>query len=478
MHSSDFVTLTIFNSLTKDLDITSYYVQIILVAYCIYTYLPERYSLIIKEYLINIFKEEKSIVRISSDPTKRRQNEKFKAINKYITANCILNETKAIESRSWDEYDREVTDSFYRVDQTKYFKITDDIYGRSYEDIVDEKQDYEEKSARKTFNILEIYSTKLNTKEIQEWIDDKEHAYKANTLQIFRHNHFIFKIRAADKGVTCCKYPFKSNITIDNTWSSFQDDLISSITFFLLNKKWYDDNGIPWRFGLLFFGFPGGGKTRAIKLISNYIKELSMKHENVKKRHIVSVELSENFSMEEFEDICHGKIDGYQIPPEELIIVLEDVDTAGDVVKNREIKDNEDSEKKIVKEKAKDDDGFVTIIQSAPKQDKGKLLGQILNVLDGLVEDEGRMIIMTTNFIDRLDKALIRPGRIDKIIEMRKYTRNDIYQHSRKFWKEQFNYSESQILDSAVDKYSAAEITRLFRDANGRFENIKDKLIH
>ena len=40
----------------------------------------------------------------------------------------------------------------------------------------------------------------------------------------------------------------------------------------------------------------------------------------------------------------------------------------------------------------------------------------LLNVLDGIVDTPGRIVIMTTNLPEALDAALIRPGRIDKKI--------------------------------------------------------------
>merc|ERR1719162_1365321 len=49
--------------------------------------------------------------------------------------------------------------------------------------------------------------------------------------------------------------------------------------------------------------------------------------------------------------------------------------------------------------------------------DKLNLSG-LLNVLDGVVDSPGRIIIMTTNFPDKLDPALIRPGRINKRIHL------------------------------------------------------------
>lgn len=38
----------------------------------------------------------------------------------------------------------------------------------------------------------------------------------------------------------------------------------------------------------------------------------------------------------------------------------------------------------------------------------------LLNMLDGVVDTPGRIVVMTTNYKDELDPALIRPGRIDK----------------------------------------------------------------
>ena len=45
-------------------------------------------------------------------------------------------------------------------------------------------------------------------------------------------------------------------------------------------------------------------------------------------------------------------------------------------------------------------------------------LSGLLNVLDGIVDTPDRILVMTTNFPDSLDAALIRPGRIDKLIYM------------------------------------------------------------
>jgi len=64
-------------------------------------------------------------------------------------------------------------------------------------------------------------------------------------------------------------------------------------------------------------------------------------------------------------------------------------------------------------------------------------LSGLLNVLDGVASHEGRVLIMTTNHVERLDGALLRPGRIDVRIRFELATRAQaehvfvqIYSHS------------------------------------------------
>ena len=46
-------------------------------------------------------------------------------------------------------------------------------------------------------------------------------------------------------------------------------------------------------------------------------------------------------------------------------------------------------------------------------------LSFILNIIDGLNENYGRILIITSNYYDKIDKALVRPGRIDIRVDMK-----------------------------------------------------------
>jgi hypothetical protein len=129
--------------------------------------------------------------------------------------------------------------------------------------------------------------------------------------------------------------------------------------------------------------------------------------------------------------------------------VIEDIDAMGDLVLKREWK-------KPVSKKVEFDE-LGNVIQ----EDEPIDLSFILNLLDGTLESEGRILAISTNFPERIDKALIRPGRIDMIIEFKKC--------SSTIMKEMIESFYETVLDDVVGDYrwTPAEINQvLFRNFN------------
>lgn len=112
----------------------------------------------------------------------------------------------------------------------------------------------------------------------------------------------------------------------------------------------------------------------------------------------------------------------------QVIFVLEDVDAgAREIVMDRGMLAEIEEERAASSKNDKVEEGAevspkvrrlgATGLGYSTGMDKLNLSG-LLNVLDGVVETPGRMVIMTTNHPEILDPALIRPGRIDKILEL------------------------------------------------------------
>ena len=63
-------------------------------------------------------------------------------------------------------------------------------------------------------------------------------------------------------------------------------------------------------------------------------------------------------------------------------------------------------------------------------------LSQILNVIDGIMERDGQIFIMSANQPEKLDNALLRPGRIDNLIHFKEFTTDLLIQFIRRFFEE------------------------------------------
>lgn len=155
--------------------------------------------------------------------------------------------------------------------------------------------------------------------------------------------------------------------------SGVKETLQADIDGFLSAQKWYTDRGIPYRRGYLFYGPPGTGKT-------SFISALAAHHGY----NICMLTLSDR-------TIDDARLNHLMnnAPPNSFLL-LEDIDNA---FVNREALGNE---------QLRAYEGLNRVTMSG-----------LLNAVDGVASSEERILFMTTNYVDRLDSALIRPGRVD-----------------------------------------------------------------
>lgn len=248
------------------------------------------------------------------------------------------------------------------------------------------------------------------------------------------------------------KTKFTTNRTFDNVFFEERDQVKQRTKFFLEQRSWYDKKGIPYTLGFMFHGPPGCGKTSSVKAVANEGR-----------RHIINIQLSEIKTKSQlqhlfFNDEIHiyngTNSEKYIIPVSERLYVIEDIDAMGDTVLRREWKKPEPVQPK------REEDAW---LERQKESDKETIdLSFILNLLDGTLESNGRMLIITTNFPERIDRALIRPGRIDMIIHFKPCNRAILQEMMNAFYDKEIPLPDDDTLEY---KWSPAEVNQiLFRN--------------
>ncbi|KAL8365912.1 hypothetical protein RB595_004610 [Gaeumannomyces hyphopodioides] len=171
----------------------------------------------------------------------------------------------------------------------------------------------------------------------------------------------------APLGVARRKRPLAS-VVFDK---GLKESIVADVNDFLGRQQWYVDRGIPYRRTYLLHGPPGSGKSSFIHALAGEL-DYNLAIVNLVERGLTDDKLAAMLMT---------------LPPRSILL-LEDIDAA---FGNRQ-------------EKSSDGYSGATVTYSG-----------LLNVLDGLAAGEDRIAFLTTNYIERLDPALIRPGRVDVI---------------------------------------------------------------
>ncbi|CAN7101962.1 unnamed protein product [Brassica rapa subsp. narinosa] len=170
-----------------------------------------------------------------------------------------------------------------------------------------------------------------------------------------------------------------------------KEEIKNDLVKFSKSKDYYKKIGKAWKRGYLLFGPPGTGKSTMIAAMANFLEydvydlELTTVMDNTQLRSLLIETSSKS------------------------IIVIEDIDCSLNLTGQRK------------KKKEEEEDGDEKMMKSEGEKKESKVtLSGLLNFIDGLWSACGgeRIIVFTTNFVDKLDPALIRKGRMDKHIEM------------------------------------------------------------
>lgn len=286
-------------------------------------------------------------------------------------------------------------------------------------------------------SFIKMCEEKFET-SINEQLSKQKYIFKYNSKKSVgrdqeRHYDDGECVSSRHVGIKCDEYPLVTNKhLIRNCFFTQRDALIKRIDFFINNEQWYNDRGIPYQLTLVFEGPAGCGKTSTVKGIATYTN-----------RHIVDVDLNGIKDVCELENIFNGThINGKYIPSNKRIFMIDEIDKFFEVLDDREqkekmrlaaaSKETTNSSIVIVKEGAggggsggTTENRFGTNLAStaaaisgcANKTSMNDLTkGQILSIMDGIIESKGRFIICTANDTSKIDSTFKRPGRMDEFI--------------------------------------------------------------
>ena len=206
--------------------------------------------------------------------------------------------------------------------------------------------------------------------------------------------------RAVSKSyVRCDTFTLENRKSFDTLHFDKKEQILQTLDQFMAKEGVFAKSSRPYRLNILLHGPPGTGKTSLIKSIARHMD-----------RSIVSINLSAIDSSTALQRLMLGgefmTESGNVSMMAGLILVLEELDTYIDLLKERTAQKNtlhipiENKEEKVDLSAMRD---MVDI-------------GAILECLDGTIDTPSRVLIMTTNHVEKLkemDVAFLRPGRVD-----------------------------------------------------------------
>ena len=187
-------------------------------------------------------------------------------------------------------------------------------------------------------------------------------------------------------------------------------DVIDDVRQFINSRQWYEDMNIPYRRGYLFYGPPGCGKTSICQVLAGALEfDICVLSLSVK-------------------SMCDSRLlNVVRKTPLRSILILEDVDAV-----------------------------FTQRVDTTSMS--SVTFSGLLNAIDGVVSREGVILVMTTNHIDRLDPALIRPGRCDMKIKISNASYEQLMAMFLRFFPDQDDAAHRFASCLPVDELSLAQI--------------------
>lgn len=194
--------------------------------------------------------------------------------------------------------------------------------------------------------------------------------------------------------------------TFEYLYFDRKSEIISLLDKYKSGTMYPKNIPIENKLGILLHGEPGCGKTRFVSACANYLD-----------MDILIVDITKLATRSDFDNVLEVA------KTHNAIIMIDEIDCMEGVVSRKPVNASTLGET-ITQHMSLTDKLLVScndkdMIQERIAMEKDKLnLGYLLSKMDGIESSDGRVIIATTNYPDRIDKALLRPGRIGVSLHM------------------------------------------------------------
>ena len=209
-----------------------------------------------------------------------------------------------------------------------------------------------------------------------------------------------------------------------------KEHLLEDVAQFRRSKQRYEVLGVPYHRGYLFHGPPGTGKTSLVSALAAHFG--------------LSIYV---INLGEFND--RSLMGAVNQVPTNSVLLFEDIDC---------MRGSQSRERAGL---GSGRNATATPGMKENASTNGVTLSGLLNVLDGFHAPSGVLFVMTTNHVEKLDPALLRPGRVDYKLFLGKASDQQKAELFRRFFGDASEHEAQEFIEASQSAETMAEFQGL-----------------